>query len=149
MVKFCETAIKSEEKNCRHLPAVIDIYLRLRENFTAVHSPGAGLFSIRKHIFRFVPNGIIPRHHIIDSTEFTGISDFYAFAVNSGDPMGKVWHRFCPCFCESCIVGEFHACENEEFLEPWKERYITVTEDVQASVQEQLEATMDLSLIHI
>ena len=97
----CKTAIKSEEKFRRHLPAAIDIYLRLRENFTAVRSPGAGLFSIRKHIFRFAPNGIIPRHHIIDSTEFTGISDFDAFAVNSGDQMGKVWHHFCPCFCES------------------------------------------------
>ena len=86
----CKTAIKSEEKFRRHLPAVIDIYLRLRENFTAVRSPGAGLFSIRKRIFRFAPIGIIPHHHIIDSTEFTGISDFYAFAVNSGDPMGKV-----------------------------------------------------------
>ena len=103
---------------------------------TSWDGPGAGLFSIRKRIFWLAPNGIIPCHHIIDSTEFTGISDFYAFAVNSGDPMGKVWHRFCSCFCESCMVGEFYACENEEFLEPWKERCITVTEDIQPSIQE-------------
>ena len=71
----------SQEKFRRHLPAAIDVYLWLRENFTAVRSPGAGLFSIRKRIFQFAPNGTIPCHHIIDSTEFTGISDFYAFAV--------------------------------------------------------------------
>ena len=85
-----KTAVKSEEKFRRHLPAAIDVYLWLREHFTAVQSPGTGLFSIRKRIFRFVPNGIIPRHHIIDSTEFTGISEYYAFAVNRGDTIGKV-----------------------------------------------------------
>ena len=80
----CKNAIKAEEKFRRHLPAAIDVYLWLQQNFTAVHSPGTGLFAIRKRIFRFVPTGIVPRHHIIDSTEFAGISNFYGFAVTKG-----------------------------------------------------------------
>ena len=66
----CKNAIRAEEKFRRHLPAAIDVYLWLQAHFTAVHSPGTGLFSIRKRIFRFVPTGLVPRHHIVDSTEF-------------------------------------------------------------------------------
>ena len=36
-------------------------------------------FSVRKRIFRFVPNGLVPREHIIDSSEFSGLLTFYAF----------------------------------------------------------------------
>ena len=83
----CKNAIKAEEKFRRHLPAAIDVFLWLQQNFTAVHSPGTGLFAIRKRIFCFVPNRIVPRHHIIESTEFAGISNFYAFAVAKGAPI--------------------------------------------------------------
>ena len=64
--------------------------------------------------------------------------------------VGTQWEKF---GIDSALVSvspawseKIHACENEEFLEPWKERYITVTEDIQPSIQEQLEATMDGTL---
>ena len=139
----CKNAIKAEEKFRRHLPAAIDVFLWLQQNFTAVHSPGTGLFAIRKRIFHFVPNGIVPLHHIIESTEFAGISNFYAFAVAKGAPIGKVWYRFCSCDCESCSIGSFHLCLNEEFLGPWGQRHITVTEDLQPSIKEELEAKIE------
>ena len=139
----CKNAIKAEEKFRRHLPAAIDVYLWLQQNFTASHSAGTGLFAIRRRIFRYVPNGIVPRHHIIESTEFAGISTFYAFCVTRGAPIGKIWHRFCPCDCEFCSVGSFYQCLNEQFLGPWEERYVTVTENIQPSLKEQLETDID------
>ena len=79
------------------------------------------------------PTALFPRHHIIESTEFAGISTFYAFCVTKGAPIGKIWHRFCPCDCECCSIGCFYQCINENFLGPWAERYVTVTENVQPS----------------
>jgi len=103
----CKNAVRAEEKFRRHLPAAIDVFLWLQSNFTAVHSPGIGLFSIRKRIFRFVPTGLVPRHHIIESTEFNGISNQYAFGVVKGAPIGRVFHRFIPSDCELNMVGSF------------------------------------------
>ena len=37
------------------------------------------------------------------------------------------------------MVGQFHVCEKEEFLEPWKEHYFTVTKHVQPALQEDVE----------
>jgi len=142
----CKNAIKAEEKFRRHLPAAIDVYLWLQQNFTAVHSPGTGLFAIRKRIFRFVPTGIVPRHHIIDSTEFAGISNFYGFAVTKGAPIGRVFYRFTPCDCEACSVGSFHHCLNQDFLGCWSDRFLTVSEEVQPTIKEQLEADIDTLL---
>ena len=48
----CKNAIRVEEKFRRHLPAAIGVFLWLQANFTAVQSPGIGLSSIRKRIFR-------------------------------------------------------------------------------------------------
>ena len=42
----CKNVIRAEEKNRRHLPATIGVFLWLQANFTAVQSPGIGLFSI-------------------------------------------------------------------------------------------------------
>ena len=80
-----------------------------------MHLPGTGLFSVRKQIFCFVPTGLVPRHHIIDSSEFSGISTFYAFGITKGDPIGRVFHRFTRCDCESCSVGSFEQCLNKVF----------------------------------
>ena len=44
----CKNAIKAKEKFRRHLPAAIDVYLWLQQNFTAAHSPVTGLFAISK-----------------------------------------------------------------------------------------------------
>ena len=142
----CKNAIKAEEKFRRHLPAAIDVYLWLEQNFTVVQSPGSGLFSIRKRIFRFVPTGIVPKHHIIDSTEFSGISTLYAFAVTKGPPVGRVYHRFTSCDCESCSVGVFDQCLNQDFLGAWSDRFLAVTEDIQPTIQEELEAQIDNQL---
>lgn len=141
-----KTAIKNEEKFRRHLPAAVDIYLWLQQNFTAVKNPGTGMFSIRKRIFRFVPVGRIPRHHIVQSSEFRGISDFYGFGVNKGGIHGKVYHRFCPCSCEYCNTGDFELCENQRFLGPWLTTYLTVTEQILPSIKEQLEADIQDAL---
>ena len=43
---------------------------------------------------RHLTTGIVPRHHIIDSTEFAGISNFYGFAVTKGALIGRVFYRF-------------------------------------------------------
>ena len=119
------------------------MFLLLQSNFTAVHSPGIGLFSIRKRIFRFVPTGLVPRHHIIESTEFNGISNQYAFGVVKGAPIGRVFHRFTPCACEFCMVGSFVHCLNVDFQGAWSERFLTVTENVQPTIKEQIEADIE------
>ena len=62
-----KNAVRAEEKFRRFLPAAIGVYWWLQSNFTAVHSPWTGLFSIHKHIFRFVPTGLVPQHHILES----------------------------------------------------------------------------------
>ena len=139
----CKNAVRAEEKFRRHLPAAIDVFLWLQSNFTAVHSPGIGLFSIRKRIFRFVPTGLVPRHHIIESTEFNGISNQYAFGVVKGAPIGRVFHRFTPCACEFCMVGSFVHCLNVDFQGAWSERFLTVTENVQPTIKEQIEADIE------
>ena len=142
----CKNAIRAEEKFQRHLTAAIDVYLWLQANFTAVQSPGIGLFSIRKCIFRFVPTGIVPRHHIIESTEFAGIFNQYAFAVVIGGHVGQIFHWFAPCDCEYCSVGSFNLCLNANFLGAWSDQTLAVTENIQPTVKEELEAEIDTLL---
>jgi len=106
------------------MPATIDVYLWLQENFTDIKSPDTGLFCIRKRILRYVPTGLVPRHRSIDSTAFPGISETYAFAVVKGNPIGKVYYRFWSCDCEPCMLGSFEQCHNEGFLAVWLVKYL-------------------------
>ena len=92
------------------------------------------------------PTAQLLRPAIIDSTEFAGISNFYGFAVTTGAPIGRVFYRFTPCDCEACSVGSFHLCLNQDFLGCWSDRFLTVSEEVQPTIKEQLEADIDTLL---
>jgi hypothetical protein len=141
-----KTALKNEEKFRRHKAATIDVYLWLQENFTEIKSPDTGLFSIRKRIFRYVPTGHVPRHRCIDSSAFPGISETYAFAVTKGIPVGKVFHRFCSCHCESCMLGSFARCENEAFLGVWGVKYLEVVEAPEPPLKDVVETEIHQKL---
>jgi hypothetical protein len=141
-----KTALKNEEKFRRHKAATIDVYLWLQENFTEIKSPDTGLFSIRKRIFRYVPTGLVPRHRCIDSSAFPGISETYAFAVTKGIPVGKVFHRFCSCHCESCMLGSFARCENEAFLGVWGVKYLEVVEAPEPPLKDVVETEIHQKL---
>ena len=97
-------------------------------------------FSVRKRIFRFVPNGLVPRHHIIDSSEFSGISTFYAFGSWKEIGLSKAGS-----FTDSHRAIVSHAALVdlssvwEKFLWGLRLRGLNVAEDMQPTVKEQVE----------
>ena len=70
----------------------------------------------------------------------------YAFAVVTGVHIGRIFHRFTPCDCEYCCVGSFNLCLNANFLGAWSDRILAVTENIQPTVKEELEAEIDTLL---
>ena len=114
----------TDEKFQRHPPAAIDVYLWLQWNFTAVHSPGTALFSIWKRIFRFLSTGLVPPHHIVEST-----------LVESKElPLVDAISRFTPCDCKFCSVGSFQRCLNLDFWDAWSKRFLIFTENLQPTI---------------
>jgi len=101
-------------------------------------------FSVRKRIFRFVPNGLVPRHHIIDSSEFSGISTFYAFGSWKEIGLSKAGS-----FTDSHRAIVSHAALVdlssvwEKFVWGLRLRGLNVAEDVQPSVKEHVEVYID------
>jgi hypothetical protein len=120
------------------LPTAMDIYLWLRDNYSNVANPGESTYSYRKRHFRFVPNGMVPRHHAIEASDFKGISNFYNFAIRKEDPIGTIHARFAPDACGACLEGDLWACENLEFLGGWEQHFIEVVRDVDPSPKEDI-----------
>ena len=64
----------------------------------------------------------------------------------TGGHIGRIFHRFTPCDCEYCSVGSFNLCLNVNFLGAWSDQILAVTENLQSTVKEELEAEIDTLL---
>ena len=64
----------------------------------------------------------------------------------TGGHIGRVFHLFTPCDCEYCSVGSFNLCLNANFLGAWSDRILAVTENIQPTVKEEVEAEIDTLL---
>lgn len=64
----------------------------------------------------------IPSHHDCETT--SGSSKWHSFRSSNASPW-TIWTRDLTCFCQFCIIGDWEACTNKEWVEEWKQRYLT------------------------
>ena len=125
MVWAATVKMRSElRKNFKGTFLLIGVFLWLQANFTAVQSPGIGLSSIRKRIFRlscltflrnYCPRGLLLNcsNRNCPKTSQHRIHRISWLSV-----------RICCSDCEYCSVGSFNLCLNANFLGAWSDRIL-------------------------